>query len=69
MESSNGTKRLYNFHLVNDKFFSQYLDNDELKAIRKKWIIGISRKAGELIIGNYILQAKDLILIGLDITE
>jgi len=61
--------RLYNFHLVNGKIFSRYLNDVQLKEIRRKWIIGNSRGYGELVINNYIIQTKDLICIGLDISE
>ena len=60
--------RLYNFHLVNGKIFSCYLDEDHLKELRKKWMASIARGQGELVVNNYIIQAKDLILIGLDIS-
>jgi len=61
--------RLYNFHLVNGKIFSCYLNDASLKEIRRKWIISNSRGCGELVINNYIIQSKDLICIGLDISE
>ena len=62
-------KKLCNFHLVNGNIFTRELSNDELMKIRKEWLIGKTKKCGEIVIGNYIVQAEDLILIGLDITE
>jgi hypothetical protein len=63
------TKKKYNFHLVNGYIFTRPVSDEEIQRIRKEWLISTVKKSGEIVVENFIVQAKDLILIGLDISE
>jgi hypothetical protein len=59
----------YRFHLINGKVFAVDLYEEEILKIRKQWLISTVDKYGEIVIRNYIIQAKDLIAIAKDISE
>lgn len=58
-------KKEYVFHLVNGKIFTVLLSEQAIMDIRFNWLKILAKGGiGEIIIGNFIVQAKDLILIG-----